>query len=215
MRRLVFVDDDESELAAMGKIVEGRYRYVPIHWPHERPTDEGKVKDPPDIVVLDLYLPPGHGEIPATMPDADRQSQREGARDLAERLQTLYPGPPYDDKKVLRDTMDCIQRAYELLERQWRALGQDPENGIQLLRELKAHPRYGHVPVVFYSRKITPEDVVKVLQAGAVDAIRKGYPRGKESEAKARVLSRLDRAQHVYRLIRTPELNVNTTLFPE
>ncbi len=215
MRRLVFVDDDKQELTAMGQLVEGKYEYVPLHWPHESPTDERKVNDPPDIFVLDLYLPPGHSEIPAEIPAAERQSQSEAARDLADRFQKLYSGPPHDDKKLLRDTMDGIQRAYELLKRQWEALKQAPGNGIQLLRELKAHPRYGHVPVVFYSRKITPEDVVRVLQAGAVDAIRKGYPRGNEKEAHTWVLSRLDRAQHVHRLVRTLELNVNTTLFPE
>jgi DNA-binding response OmpR family regulator len=48
------------------------------------------------------------------------------------------------------------------------------------------------VPIVFYSRKITPEDVIRVLQAGAVDAIRKG---ALEDEA---VLARLASAQRIY-----------------
>jgi DNA-binding response OmpR family regulator len=45
---------------------------------------------------------------------------------------------------------------------------------------LRAYPRHGGVPVAFYSRKISPEDVVRVLKAGAVDAIRKGsHPKSK------------------------------------
>jgi DNA-binding NarL/FixJ family response regulator len=51
-------------------------------------------------------------------------------------------------------------------------LGQSPDHGVALLARLKvSHPA---VPFVFYSRKITPEDVIRVLRAGAADAIRKG-----------------------------------------
>jgi len=73
--------------------------------------------------------------------------------------------------------MDAIALARDMLDKQWRALGQSPDHGIALLRELKQ--RYPTVPVVLYSRKITPEDVMRVLRAGAVDAIRKGVV-GKE-----------------------------------
>jgi CheY-like chemotaxis protein len=92
-------------------------------------------------------------------------------------------------------------------------MGQSPENGIRLLEFLRAHPRYRGAPVVFYSRKITPEDVVRVLKAGAVDAIRKGF-------SKEQVLQRLTRAQEIYRSEGAEEalklgLNVNATLSPE
>jgi len=80
--------------------------------------------------------------------------------------------------------------------------------------ELKAHGRYGKVPVVFYSRKITPEDVLRVLEAGAVDAIRKGYPGDDPRAQRDWVLRPLDRAQHVHRLLSAYQPNVNTTLFP-
>jgi hypothetical protein len=51
-------------------------------------------------------------------------------------------------------------------------MGQSPDNGIAILKQFKTiHPT---VPFVFYSRKITPEDVVRVLEEGAFDAIRKG-----------------------------------------
>jgi hypothetical protein len=33
MRRLVFIDDDKSELEAFGEIVSGVYDYATVHWP--------------------------------------------------------------------------------------------------------------------------------------------------------------------------------------
>lgn len=103
--------------------------------------------------------------------------------------------------------------ARDLLDRQWKAMGQSPENGIRLLAFLRAHPRYGGEPVAFYSRKISPEDVVRVLKAGAVDAIRKG-------SSKEEVLQRLARAQEIYRSKGAEDvvksgLNVNVTLSRE
>lgn len=212
MRRLVFVDDDDEELKNMAKLVEGKYDYLPLHWPKQRP--ENLVGEPPDIFVLDLYLPPGHREARAEIPAEEREAQAEVAHELAKRFEGLY-GSVDKDKALLQATMKTIQGAYNLLKRQWEALEQSPDNGLQLLRELRAHPRYGGVPVVFYSRKITPEDVVRVLQAGAVDAIRKGYPGDDPEAQRSWLLPRLDRAQNVHRLVGTPGFNVNTTLFPE
>jgi CheY-like chemotaxis protein len=68
--------------------------------------------------------------------------------------------------------MDFILDLYRLLEQQVASLGQSPDNGVLLLKRLK--DRYPGVPIVFYSRKITPEDVTRVQRAGAVDVIRKG-----------------------------------------
>ncbi len=215
MRRLVFVDDDNDEIDNMANLVEGSYAYLGLHWPQKRP--ENLVGEPPDIFVLDLYLPPGHRQAVDDIPAEERRDQAVLAEDVADGFAKLYTAdPPYSDKARLRETMKAIQRAYDpLLRRQWKALDQSPDNGLQLLRELRAHARYGNVPVVFYSRKITPEDVVRVLQAGAVDAIRKGYPSDDLDAQRAWVLPRLERAQHVHQLGRALGLNVNTTLFPE
>ena len=67
--------------------------------------------------------------------------------------------------------------------------------------------------------RFTSEDVVRVLRAGAADAIRKGYPESKP-EAKKLALSRLDHAQKFYRsqeagTVQGLDLNVNVTLFRE
>ena len=55
MKRLVFIDDDRSELADCGEILGNAYDYIPVHWPSESAKlFNGPV---PDIFVSDLYLP--------------------------------------------------------------------------------------------------------------------------------------------------------------
>jgi DNA-binding NarL/FixJ family response regulator len=104
--------------------------------------------------------------------------------------------------------MHAIADAYEMLKLQWNALGQSPDHGIALLMKLKS--QYPEVPFVFYSRKVTPEDVIRVLRAGAVDVIRKG------ALPNEHVLARLAAAQALWcrqdvRIIRDSGLNVNVT----
>ena len=71
--------------------------------------------------------------------------------------------------------------------------------------------RYPEVPFVFYSRKITSEDGIRVLRAGAADAVRKGALKDEE------VSVRLAAAQETYvrqgvQGIRACGFNVNFTL---
>jgi len=92
---------------------------------------------------------------------------------------------------------------------QWNAMGQSPDYGVELFAKLKE--RYPNVPFVFYSRKITPEDVIRVLKEGALDAIRKG------ALGKHEVLARLEKAQEIFhgseaQRIRNRRLNANVTL---
>jgi len=166
--RLVFIDDDETELNAFLDIVRGEYDCTTVHWPREA----GKLFSGPgpDVFVSDLYLPPPSGD---TVPTAEeRNTAARAAQQVAEQFTGLYADSARDDKARLKETMKAIADAYALLKLQWVALGQSPEHGIALLGQLRN--QYPEVPLVFYSRKITPEDVVRVLQAGAVDAIRKG-----------------------------------------
>ena len=214
MRRLVFIDDDAEELKSMREIVQEEYDYIPLHWPNQRPTKE-LVGTLPDIFVSDLYLP-ARDSSEERIQNGQRLSQRQVASQIADHFGKLYD-LSLDDKELLRKTMDYLNDARKLLDMQWEALKQSPDNGLRLLADVKAGPEYGKVPFVFYSRKITPEDVIRVLQAGATDAIRKGYPESK-SEAKKLVLFRLDQAQKLHSLqeaskVRTLNLNVNVTLF--
>jgi hypothetical protein len=71
--------------------------------------------------------------------------------------------------------------------------------------------RFPEVPFVFYSRKITPEDVIRVSRAGAADLIRKGTLKAEE------LLLRLAAAQKIHhsddaQSIRARGLNVNATI---
>ena len=205
MRRLVFIDDDRTELETFRDFVQGDYHYTTVHWPDE--SAKLFSGPPPDIFVSDLYLPPLSGD---TIPTAEqRESVAKVAKRVADQFSELYADSSGDDKSRLRKTMNAIADAYVMLKRQWEALGQSPDNGVELLTRLKSlHPE---VPFVFYSRKITPENVIRVLQAGAVDAIRK------DAFNKEEMLARLTEAQQVHdrkgiRSMRAHGLNVNVTL---
>lgn len=204
MRRLVFIDDDETELKAFSDVVRGSYECETVHWPKEAAKLFGGSK--PNIFVSDLYLPSLDGDRTPT--DADRQVAARAARDVGDSFSSLCVDSSTDDKSRLRKTMKAIAAAYDMLRLQWSALGQSPDNGVALLAKVKA--KYPEVPFVFYSRKITPEDVIRVLKAGAMDAIRKGALDKKE------VLARLEAAQAIYerhdiQSIKAQGLNVNFT----
>ena len=204
MRQLVFIDDDESELEDFRPIVAGHYECKTVLWPNE--SDELFRLSAPDIFVSDLYLPPVSGDGDPTQAQGEEGARR--ALEVARQFSDLYAVSSRDNKARLKATMAAILAGRHLLDHQWNALGQSPRHGIALLTELKT--RYPNVPFVFYSRKITPEDVIEVLQAGAVDAIRKGVP---EKE----VLERLANAQAIYRRgdlqeIKARGFNVNATI---
>ena len=206
MKRLVFIDDDQSELDEFRTIVDGRYEYEPMQWPRDKARLFSIAE--PSIYVSDLYLPPPSGD--ATPTQAQRDNARKAAQQVGERFSKLYAGPSRTDKERLRETMKAMGKARDLLDRQWKALGQSPRHGIALCKKVMKHHR--DVPFVFYSRKITPEDVIKVLWAGAVDAIRKGGLNPTEVRARLAVAQKLYARENVGRL-RAQGLNVTITLF--
>jgi len=207
MRRLVFIDDDETELTRFRRIVEGSYEYEAIHWPRESPKLFRLPK--PDIFVSDLYLPSMDGDRNPT--DADRQAAAEAAKKVGESFLRLYADNPTDDKARLRKTMDAISEAYDMLKWQWSALGQSPDNGVALLAKVKAqHPE---VPFVFYSRKITPEDVIRVLKAGAADAIRKSALRPEQVLERLNGIDAMEKRDEISTM-KAKGLTVNFTTFP-
>jgi DNA-binding NarL/FixJ family response regulator len=186
MRRLVFIDDDKTELDTFRGIVAGKYEYITIHWPDE--SARLFAMSAPDIFVSDLYLP--------LQPGIQYPRRRKGMRLRSTGESWLSVSPVCiharsTDKARLQETMKAIGDAYALLALQWTALGQSPGNGLALLAKLQAQHR--DVPFVFYSRKITPEDVIRVLRTGAADAIRKSALKDED------VLSRLAAAQDFYR----------------
>src|SRR5713226_1291799 len=172
MERLVFIDDDEEELEGFASLVAGEFDYVPLHWPRQKPS-EATVGDAPALFVSDLYLPSSdHVEQVVDFSVAMLGAQSAMAEKVGTCFRNLFPGPRHA-KRRLRETMKCRLQGRQLLDLQWQGLHQSPEYGLELFRAIKNHPRYGAVPFIFYSRKITPEDVVAVLSAGATAAIRK------------------------------------------
>lgn len=208
MRRLLFIDDDQTELEAFREIVEGSYEYHTIHWPSASAILFSA--PPPNIFVSDLYLPSYDGDRTPT--NGERQGAAKAAERVAQEFSSLYTAPSTDDKVRLKETMRAIGDAYAVLKMQWSALGQSPDNGVALLARVKA--QYPEVPFVFYSRKINPEDVIRVLRAGAVDAIRK------DALTKSEMLARLDSAQKIYQRgevqeMRKRGLSANLTSFSD
>jgi CheY-like chemotaxis protein len=177
--RLVFVDDDPQELEDFGSIVTDEYSYQPVHWPLSGSLDD-IVGKPPAIFVLDMYFPPVGDGPPDSISDDSRIAQSKTAKVLADRLSHLYD-QRVEGKRLLRETFACIQGAYDLLWAQCQELKQSPENGRALLATLKSHSKYRNVPVAFYSRKMTVEEAVRALQAGATAVIPKvHHPPGRQ-----------------------------------
>jgi len=202
-RSLVFVDDDPEELESVRKLLGSKYDLQLVHWPLQRISGR-----PPDIFVLDLYLPSAKMGEKQMSSEAIRE-QADQVQRIAANLPVLYSNHAHDGKRLLRETMTCLSELRKVLDAQVKALGQSPGNGLRLLASLKK--RYPGVPVVFYSRKITPEDVVTVLKAGAADAIRK------RALSSSQLIARLEQAQRLYGTSKALRLgragrNINVTL---
>lgn len=210
MKRLVFIDDDQTELDKFRAIVDGPYEYEPMQWPRDKARLFSIAA--PSIYVSDLYLPPSSGDAAPTQ--AQRDEAKKAAQQVAERFSALYAGPSRTDKERLQETMKAIGDARCVLDLQWAGMGQSPDNGIALCERVRE--RHPDVPFVFYSRKITPEDVIRVLRAGAVDAIRKS---ALDPTAILEILDRLASAQKLYARediegFRAQGFNVNITVLP-
>lgn len=115
MKRLVFIDDDQTELDAFRAIVDGPYEYEPMQWPRDKARLFSIAA--PSIYVSDLYLPPSSGD--ATPTQAQRDEAREAAQQVAERFSELYAGLLRTDKERLQETMKAIGDARGLLDLQW------------------------------------------------------------------------------------------------
>jgi len=128
MRRLVFIDDDKTELDAFLRIVGGKYDCTTVHWPNE--SEKLFSSPPPDIFVSDLYLPSETGD--ATPTAAQRDEAARAATKVGDSFSGLYSDPSLNDKARLQKTMNAIVDAYNMLRLQWSALGQSPDHGVAL-----------------------------------------------------------------------------------
>src|SRR5580692_2624631 len=97
MRRLVFIDDDKSELEEFSRIVRGQYECRTVHWPQE--SEELFSRPAPDIFVSDLYLPPHTGDLEPT--PAQREEGERIAPAVAGQFSELYADSTREDKTRL------------------------------------------------------------------------------------------------------------------
>jgi DNA-binding response OmpR family regulator len=160
--------------------------------------------------VSDLYLPSASGD--ATPTTVQRDEAARAAKEVGESFSGLYSDPSLNDKARLQKTMKAIADAYDVLGLQWSALGQSPDHGVALLGKLKS--RYPNVPFVFYSRKITPENVIRVLKAGAADAIRKSALSDEELLARLAAAEELHGREDAQSIRAAHGFNVNVTIVP-
>jgi len=214
---LVFVDDDPDELRDLGTIVSEEYEYLPVQWPAKERIQLARM---PDIIVLDLYFPTDNSS--STVRTAEREKQRGDALKVAKAFEQLYDDNR-DGRELLRDTFECIKKGYALLWEQCRTLGQSPEGGRNLLASIRENRAFDDVPIVFYSRKVTVDEAVRALQAGAFDVIQKvsTSPSGGE---RSQVLAQLNLARERYKQLVASRLSgklsrrnitVNMTMFKQ
>ncbi|MBM3125365.1 MAG: response regulator [Chloroflexi bacterium] len=115
----------------------------------------------PGLFVLDLYFPCG-------LPDEK----------VMEEL-AAHPIELPNDRADLRQAYMNFLAARDRLNKVLSARKQGPQGGLQLAAEV--HGRYPNIPIVFYSRKATAEDVLRCMQQdGVVDVITK--PTGRDDE---------------------------------
>jgi|RhiMetdeSRZDD1v2_1073273.scaffolds.fasta_scaffold38644_6 class 3 adenylate cyclase/CheY-like chemotaxis protein len=93
-------------------------------------------------------------------------------------LLDLYFPVGRDSTLEERETMARLKAEVETAQKKLSdylaAIGQDRAGGLQLLEQVRSV--YRHVPVVFYTRKGTLDDVTACLEAGAVAVLRKPQP---------------------------------------
>jgi CheY-like chemotaxis protein len=93
-------------------------------------------------------------------------------------LLDLYFPVGRDSTPAERETMARLRTEVETAQKKLSdylaAIGQDRAGGLHLLEQVRGV--YRHVPVVFYTRKATLDDVTACLEAGAVAVLRKPQP---------------------------------------
>jgi len=79
-----------------------------------------------------------------------------------------------EEREMMARLKAEVETAQKKLSDYLAAIGQDRAGGLHLLEQVRTV--YRHVPVVFYTRKGTLDDVTACLEAGAVAVLRKPQP---------------------------------------
>ncbi len=143
-KRTVFIDDDDTfEIPLFRKALEGTFDIVTGVELEAVRTQIAGTDWKPDLFVLDLYFPLG---IPDEAALANVRSSK---------LEII------DDQGNMRAAYANFQTVKVRLTRVLHAWNQGPDGGLDLAKRVAKE--YPDVPIVFYSRKATPEDVVRCI----------------------------------------------------
>jgi CheY-like chemotaxis protein len=188
---LLYVEDDEAEIATFRRLYEGDlFEVTPVCIQFPRSAlpqiDEALGGRVPDLFVLDLFFPvtsaPPGGFTEDTVGEARAQLRR--VLQVAGELEGAFfdeRSLARGEKELLRAGSDLVYWSQRMLRHWCDVLGQSPDGGIVLMRLL--HQKYPDVPVVFYSRKAMVADVKAALQAGAIDVLLKPHRSLEDVEA--------------------------------
>lgn len=184
IKHIVFIDDDAAEIGAFERLYSGdlfRVTAIQVQAPGSAAAaiEEALGGAAPDLFVLDMYFP-GSDSPPDGLSEESIQVADGAIREITHAAEALKDDFA-DGKTLLRQTQALASRTRELLDRWCAELGQSPANGIELMRIVRR--KYPGVPIIFYSRKATVEDVKAALRAGALDVMLK--PVASEEEARA------------------------------
>ena len=151
-KRIVFIDDDDTfEIPLFRKALEGTFDIVTGVELEPVRTQIAGTDWKPDLFVLDLYFPLG---IPDEAALANVRSSK---------LEII------DDQGNMRAAYANFQTVKVRLTRVLHAWNQGPDGGLDLAKRVAKE--YPDVPIVFYSRKATPEDVVRCMTLKNVCAV--------------------------------------------
>ena len=188
---LMFIEDDEAELATFRRLYEGDQFEVTalcIRFPRSVLPALGQAlaNRVPDLFVLDLFFPatadPPGGFTRDTVDDARAHLTR--VLRAGEELEGMFldeSALAKNDKELLRAGSELVYWSQRMLRHWCDVLGQSPSGGIALMRLL--HETYPTVPAVFYSRKAMVADVKAALEAGALDVLIKPHRSLEDAEA--------------------------------
>lgn len=156
MKRIAFIDDDkEFEIPLFKEAFSNDFDILAA-------TDFILLQDMisnrkgwiPELFVLDLYFP-------SDLPD----------KDTIERLKTS-PFQVVNDKAEMRQAYMNYREANSRLQAVLNAWKQSSDGGLELVKPIRK--KYPKIPIVFYSRKATAEDVLRCMKEdGVFDVISK------------------------------------------
>ena len=150
MQRICFIDDDgEFEIPLFANVF-GDYYDIIAETEYEAAQAEFAARGQwrPDLFVLDMYFPMG--------------SPDDSAIDTLRTTRCRYADDDAQIRAAYTNFLTAQSRLHQVLDA-WR---QTPRGGLALARRITDD--YPDVPIVFYSRKATFEDIVRCLAADNV-----------------------------------------------